>query len=143
MDSLSRLANISTKCHLTDKYDAMTDDVFGKFDITRWTELPHMSDSIAAEQDVKDGRAVFYTQLSESGQSASSKHEMDLPKCAIHHEENGQQVPIVIIQAEIVNENVTLGIRYPDGGNGVCLMSEVELLDEPDGRLNSSGGNGG
>jgi hypothetical protein len=41
--------------------------------------------------------------------------------------EDGSRVNVVAIQAETC-EQVIVGVRYLDGGNGVCTLAELELL---------------
>ena len=47
-------------------------------------------------------------------------------------------VPVVIIQAEILAGQTFLGVRYLNGGDGVCMLDEAELLPEPDERFQNN-----
>lgn len=82
------------------------------------------------------GKAVFYLDLSEGQESHPV--ELDLPRCAILHEDAEGDIPVVVIQAE-EGDNGTVqliaGYRPLTGGNGVCMLHELELLPEPDHRF--------
>jgi hypothetical protein len=53
---------------------------------------------------------------------------MELPCCAIQHLDSGEALPVIVIQAERIPAGIMLGVRLLAGGNGVCMLSEVELL---------------
>ncbi len=94
--------------------------------VKNWEKTPFICGRVATEDDVENGIAVFVVP------SGSMPCESNLPICAIHkNSETSQRVPVVVIQAEQIGNNVTLGVRYLDGGNGICTLEEVELLDEP------------
>ena len=96
------------------------------FDPNDWEAIPYITGRMATEEDVKAGIAVFY--LPNGGIACDA----DLPICAIHVDvETGERTPVVIIQAEQSGNLVSLGLRYIDGGNGICTFEEVELLQEP------------
>jgi hypothetical protein len=45
----------------------------------------------------------------------------------------GAQRPVVVIQLELGEQDFA-GIRFLEGGNGVCLLEELEMIDENDRR---------
>lgn len=101
------------------------------FNVKDWNVLPHVVGRVATEDDVKNGKAVFYIP------EGSIPCEAILPTCAIQiNEESKERIPAVVIQAEQVGDMVHLGLRYLDGGNGICELSEAELLDEPNEEFN-------
>jgi len=100
--------------------------VWGKIEIERWDKIPFIEGRVATEIDIKNGCAVFMVP------DGSIPADADLPICAIQiNEETNERTPVIIIQAEQISGGVTLGVRYLSGGNGVCNLSEVELLREP------------
>ena len=102
-------------------------DLFwGPIDIERWHETDCIRGRLAVEQDVKNGMAVFYLQ----GDEPVAHVDIGLPHCAIL-QVNGQQVPVVVVQSERAGEKHYLGYRPVSGGNGLCLISEVQLLEQP------------
>jgi hypothetical protein len=103
-------------------------DPWGPFDLQSWHDLPHVAGRPGTEADVRAGRAVFYLA---GGAARATPHEMPLPVCAVHHEETGESHPVVIIQAERSEDRVIVGFRYPQGGNGVATLAEVELRVGP------------
>jgi len=103
------------------------DLLWGGIDIERWQETACLRGRVAVEQDVKDGRAVFYLQ----GDEPAIHVDIGLPHCAILSTD-GQRVPVVIIQSERAGEKHYLGYRPVSGGNGICLILEVQLLEKPD-----------
>ncbi len=42
--------------------------------------------------------------------------------------ESGERQPVVVVQAEHGPSGVILGVRPLSGGNGICMLEEVELL---------------
>ncbi|MCJ8273616.1 MAG: hypothetical protein MJK04_29980 [Psychrosphaera sp.] len=91
-----------------------------------WESLPCISGRVATEEDVKNGIAVYFIPINSFPSNAI------LPTCVIQiNDETGQRIPAVVIQAEQAGETVSLGLRYLDGGNGICGLNEVEILDEP------------
>ncbi|MGB2741685.1 MAG: hypothetical protein WBC60_14145 [Cognaticolwellia sp.] len=100
--------------------------MWNSFSPEEWESLPSISGIVATEEDVESGIAVFYIP------DGSAACDAVLPTCVIHiDEETNERTPAVAIQAEQVGELVYLGIRYIDGGNGVCELDEVELLESP------------
>ena len=113
-------------------------NLWGPIAMASWHATPCIRGQVATEADVKDGRAVFYLDLS-AGQK-SRPFDLALPCCAILHGENDRDVPVIVIQIETsinsVNEvKIFAGYRMLAGGNGVCLLNELEVLNEPDGRF--------
>ncbi|RTR37980.1 hypothetical protein EKG38_15555 [Shewanella canadensis] len=91
-----------------------------------WENLPFISGRVATEEDVENGNAVFYIPYGSVACDAA------LPTCVIQiDEETYERTPAVVIQAEQAGELVYLGLRYLDGGNGMCELDEVELLESP------------
>lgn len=100
--------------------------MWGAFEVKDWEALPHIKGRVATEDDIKNGCAVFMVP------TGSQPVDADLPMCAIQvDEETHKRTPVVIIQAEQYGNNVALGVRYINGGNGVCTYEEVDLLQEP------------
>ncbi|MCK8044298.1 hypothetical protein MSG37_05340 [Shewanella sp. 1CM18E] len=96
------------------------------FKAEEWESLPYISGRVATEQDVESGIAVFYIP------DESVACDAVLPTCVIQiDEETNERIPAVAIQAEQAGELVYLGLRYLDGGNGMCELDEVELLESP------------
>jgi hypothetical protein len=59
-----------------------------------------------------------------------------LPACAILHKTDAKAaVPVKIIQAEETPKSKLIGFRFISGGNGICTLAEVEILDGPDKRF--------
>jgi hypothetical protein len=108
------------------------DKLWGKIDLDRWQETPCLRGRVAVEQDVKDGRAVFYVQYAE--ELGVVFEDIRLPRCAIFTE-HGQDTPVIIIQSERLGEKHTIGYRSLDCGNGVCTIADVELMEKPDERF--------
>lgn len=101
-------------------------NMWDSFKPDNWNTLPHISGRVASEMDVKNGLAVFYIP------EGSFVLDAKLPTCVIQiNEKTGERTPAVVIQAEQIGEQVYLGLRYLDGGNGICGLEEVEQLEEP------------
>lgn len=100
---------------------------WGQLDLTNWSDTPFISDRIAAEQDVIDGCAVFYIQ------DSVEKHcslNITLPSLAYQVDpDTNKKTLAVVIQAENVDGEEVVGVRYLEGGNGICKLSELEFVD--------------
>ena len=107
-------------------------DVWGPIQIEQWMQTPCLHGRIAVEQDVKDGRAVFY--LGNASEIGAIHVDIDLPHCAVIHSD-GQHTPAIVIQSERADSKHYIGYRPLRGGNGMCVLAEVELLFEPDARF--------
>lgn len=104
-------------------------DQWGPLDAADWRSTPAIVGRSATEADVAAGIAVFYVP------SGSKPHSISLPACAVHHDaESGRATPVIVIQAEVAPDggDVVLGVRPLDGGNMVCMLSEVVFLEAPD-----------
>jgi hypothetical protein len=73
---------------------------------------------------VKAGHAVFFVE----GHSEAAA--VKLPQCAIQTLDDGEKLPVVVIQAEVAPYGVILGVRPLAGGNGMCEANEVTFLPE-------------
>lgn len=81
--------------------------------------------------DAAAGHAVFV-----APGAVSQPIDLNLPRCAVHtDQETGKKTPVIVIQAENVGGKETIGYRSLNGQFGVCLLWELELLDEPDDRF--------
>ena len=111
----------------------MSADLWGPINLGAWRETAFVAGRLANEDDVRAGRAVYFVETGED-RIPNDLYEMSLPAPAILHEEVGD-VPVIVIQAEMGPNGVMLGYRPLDGGNGVCLLEEVDILAEPDSRF--------
>jgi hypothetical protein len=105
-------------------------DLWGTIDRSGWRNAPHMRDRVATEEDVKAGRAVFHFQNLDEVPAWPA--DVQLPALALWRKESGKQVPVVVIHLQESATQRTAGVRYFDGGNGVCLFDELEFIDETD-----------
>lgn len=115
------------------------EDIWGPIAITNWRETPCIQGRPATEDDANAGRAVFHLDLSEGQESRPI--DLDLPRCAILHEEDEDDLPVIVIQAEEGNNGtpqLIAGYRLLTGGSGICMLYQLELLPEPDHRFAES-----
>jgi hypothetical protein len=99
------------------------DDIWGAVDPIHWRSTPCVQGRPATEEDVCEGRAVFYVD------GPSTAIAMPLPHCAYFQDEGGSAVPVVVIQAETQDgTKVLIGYRPLSGGNGICTFDEIQLL---------------
>jgi hypothetical protein len=91
------------------------------------------SGCLADEDDVKAGRAVFYFDRPDV---TVRPIDSDLPRCGLLRDDRGNITPVVAVQAESHPPGkVLVGYRPLTGGNGICTIDELELLDRPDSRF--------
>ena len=101
-------------------------NLWGAIESQAWHDTPCISGRVATEHDVREGRAVFYV----SGPSHAAN--LPLPHCALLHDDDHHITPVILIQAEDRDDGeVLVGYRPLVGGNGICLLSELELLEGP------------
>jgi hypothetical protein len=104
------------------------EDLWGAIDIENLQQIPYMKNKTAVETDVAEGRAVFYI---EDWVDMHYPIELDLPLKAYQMDsETGEKSLVVIIQAENVDGEGLIGVRYLKGGNGICSLSEIEFLTD-------------
>src|ERR1022692_721031 len=112
---------------MADQSSTNREDLWGAVDRQAWRETPCTIGRAANEQDVREGRAVFYVE------GPSEPVGLTLPHCGLLREENGQKLLVIIIQAESHQAGeVLIGYRPLRGGNGICTLHEVDLLAAPD-----------
>jgi hypothetical protein len=104
-------------------------ELWGPIDLKQWRKTPFTEGRSATDRDVNEGRAVFAV--------GGEPVELDLPRCAVVTEEEvGEPTPVVIIQAERLEDGaIAIGFRLIDGGTGIATLAEAELLSEPDERF--------
>lgn len=100
-----------------------TKDLWEPIVVEKWRSTATTESRVADEDDVKAGRAVFYID------GKSEPYNMPLPSLARWI---GSEMPaelVVIIQAEVTDQGVVLGVRPLSGGNAVVTLAEVEVLN--------------
>jgi hypothetical protein len=107
-------------------------DHWGPIDPTAWREVPFLSGRLATEQDVVEGRAVFYTS------NGGTVSDLEIPFCALMNSDRGDAVPVIAIQAEQAGDQIIVGVRFIHGGNGICTLPELQILEEPNALFQSN-----
>ena len=96
-------------------------------DLKNWNETPHVSGRLATEEDVKNGNATFLVD------DKSEEHKalnIKIPTLAYHFDQDtDEKTPVVVIQGEQVGDQKVIGIKYLDGTDSVCLLFELEFVD--------------
>lgn len=106
------------------------EDLWGPIDIDEWEQTPYLKDRVATEEDVKAGIAVFYID-SKGVDINHTPLSIKIPSLAYHvDQETSEKTLVVVVQGEQTNEEEVVGLRYLEGGNGVCLLWELEFLEE-------------
>ena len=108
-------------------------NLWGSIGLCAWRRTPCLRGAIADEADVKAGRAVFY--FGNPEEIDARPETLELPALGIETMDDGSEMPVVVIQAERTFDRCMLGVRYLTGGNGICLLGDVEVVDESDPRL--------
>jgi hypothetical protein len=97
-------------------------DIWGPIALNDWRSTPCIAGRPATEADVAAGLAVFYVP------GGSGVAPLPLPCCAFRSLDDGSKQSVVIVQAEVAPHGTLLGVRPLSGGNGICMLSEVQLL---------------
>ena len=99
---------------------------FEVLDINNWNKVPFLKGNIATKKDVDLGRAIF--EINSKGQEHLAL-EIEIPALAYYNdEETNKKTKVIVIQAEQVNKQKVVGLRYFDGSEGVCMLSELEFI---------------
>ena len=106
------------------------ENIWAAISFENWNKTPATYGKLAKEDDVKAGRAVFY--LKDHGSNNTTPYtDIKLPSCAILKEESGNFTNIVIIQIENAANQVIVGYRMIQGGNGACTLPEITVIGNP------------
>ena len=101
-------------------------NLWGPIESNNWQQVPHIKNAVATEQDVQEGRAVF---VIDNPTEKHSPLEIQIPSLAYQVEEDSNaKFLVILIQAEQVGNEELVGVRYFEGGNGVCTLGELELI---------------
>ena len=93
-----------------------------------WNQTPTINNRVANEDDVKEGRAVYYI---EGDDEKHKPYKINLPKLAsLTDYDTKQKELVVIIQIEETPKGIVVGYRNLTGGNGAGLINEFEILNE-------------
>jgi hypothetical protein len=103
-----------------------SEDVWGPIGLNDWENILFIKNRIATEEDVKLGRAVFYIESVDH-----TPIDIQIPSLAYQvDKETGEKKLVIVIQAETTGEEEVVGIRYFEGGNGVCMLHELEFTQD-------------
>lgn len=110
----------------------MSDEDAGGYDVDDWTRLKAFTRGVASLEDVQARAAIFAL----ADTLDPRVLEMPLPQPLIWWSDDGEQAAIAV-QAEVhqTEDGETLevlGLVFPDGGGGVALLDDVDLVDDTD-----------
>jgi hypothetical protein len=115
-----------------DDLDDLDDLLWGPIPRRAWREVPCMRGALATREDVRAARAVFH--VADPANTTARPAAMSLPALALWPDPDANNLPrpVVVIQVEHGGNRTVAGIRFLDGGNGVCLLEELEMIEETD-----------
>lgn len=104
----------------------------GGFDVDDWGRLTPFVGVVATLEDVQARRAIFALADTENARVL----EMELPQPLIWWSDDGEQAAVAV-QAETHDTEdgetmEVLGLIFPDGGGGLALIDDVDLVDDTD-----------
>src|SRR5512133_2753078 len=94
----------------------------------KWPPLPKkefLSGRAATKVDVESGRAAFVAML--DGKPVGKPLQIKIPQYAFHLD-GGKKTPVIIIQAEQMDDKKYAGARLLSGGELVGFLNEFVLL---------------
>jgi hypothetical protein len=110
------------------KKDSVEKNLWGSINIKSWEKTPSINDRIATNDDVESGVAVYSV---EKGGSEHKAYNTQLPKLAyLMDTATKKEELVVVIQIENTSQGIIAGYRNLEGGNGVCFLYELKILDE-------------
>lgn len=108
--------------------DDSNKDLWTPIVLKNWNQTPAINNRVANENDVKEGRAVYYI---EGDYENHKPFKINLPKLAnLTDSDTKQKELVVVIQIEETPKGIVVGYRNFNGGNGAGLMSEFEILND-------------
>ncbi len=106
----------------------MIENKFPPIELKDWKKVPFTKGTLATKEDIDLGKAIF--QIDGNGQEHIPV-DIEIPSLAYHiDQETNEKTKVVVIQAEQVGTKTVVGIRYINGGDGVCLLFELEFISE-------------
>jgi hypothetical protein len=82
-------------------------ELWGQIDFNEWNRVPHIKERIATEQDVIEGRAVYY--IIDGGHGHQTL-DIPVPSIAYHVDsETKEKTMVVVIQAEKSADKEVIG----------------------------------
>jgi hypothetical protein len=104
----------------------MTENKFDPIELNDWKKVPFTKGRLATKKDIDLGKAIF--QIEGNGEEHIPL-EIEIPSLAYHiDQETNEKTKVVVIQGEQVGTKKVIGIRYLNGGDGVCLLFELEFI---------------
>ena len=115
-------------CDFKKETKKMSENKFGPIELKDWKKVPFTKSRLATKEDIDLGKAIFQIE------GKSQEHiplEIEIPSLAYHiDQDTNEKTKVVVIQAEQVGTEKVVGIRYLNGGDGVCLLFELEFISE-------------
>ena len=110
----------------------MSDDDAGGYDVDDWSRLKAFTRGVATLEDVQAKAAIFALVDTLNPRVL----EMPLPQPLIWWSDDGEQAAVAV-QAEVHDTEdgetmEVLGLVFPDGGGGVALLDDIDLVDDTD-----------
>ena len=107
---------------------------WGPVDPNSWDTVPVTRGRLATEADVRNGCAVFYLEGAEPHDAEPLS--LPIPRLAVLRDtDTGTDLIVVAIQAERSFQKRLVGYRRLHGGNGMCMLEELEWIDATDFRF--------
>jgi hypothetical protein len=104
----------------------MAENKFGPIELSDWKKVPFTKGRLATKEDIDLGKAIF--QIEGNGEEHIPL-EIEIPSLAYHiDQDTNEKTKVVVIQGEQVGTEKVVGIRYLNGGDGVCLLFELEFI---------------
>lgn len=91
-----------------------------------WRHLSVFKGRVATEEDFNNGDAVFFINHE---QAEVNIVDIALPQCGIYINENNEQIPVIIVQAEQVGNYQILGSYTLDGRKIVCNLNDITFVE--------------
>lgn len=95
-----------------------------------WPALPtsgFVFGRLATHNDLSNGNGVFLFEVAGKPITRPTQ-KVQIPQFAYLKEKRGNRRPVVVVQAELLEGDLTLGLRDADGKEYIASGDEVELL---------------
>jgi hypothetical protein len=95
-----------------------------------WPALPtsgFVFGRLATQDDLNKGNGVFLFQAAGKPITKPTQ-KVQIPQFAYLREKESSRRPVVVVQAELLDGDLTLGLRDADGKEYIAAGEEVELL---------------
>ena len=102
---------------------------FPAVDINNWESVPVVNGRMATKKETQNGTSLIF--VDEEKYPDAKPMDIKMPKLArFYNYSSGKEETIIVIQALNISNDLVVGFRYLNGGNGSARLDEVRFLSD-------------